>query len=94
MSWFSRDRLEAELELRDSREYLPKAQIADLEAKLAELQNVHGRCRRVMTPGERKVLDAMVAIPTAALLQCRSYALEDWARALWDAELARRDEKP
>lgn len=33
-------------ELRESKEYLLKAQIADVEAKLAELQLVHARCRR------------------------------------------------
>lgn len=38
--------LEEELELRFSKEYLLKAQIADLEAELAELRNVHARCRR------------------------------------------------
>lgn len=33
-------------ELRVAKEYLLKAQIADLEAELAELRLVHARCRR------------------------------------------------
>ena len=45
---------------------------------------------RVVTEAEGKVLDACAAVKASQLDTWRHYALEPEARALWEAELARR----